>query len=105
MHLSPVQGQTADKDWRSQAEPNDPVMELNNRSKTRGTFSRPMGPRRLGVDSTHEGKFTDALVPSVEAWAVTVSPGTQETSVMLEAVLLAAKSKDRPMPNGRSEHG
>ena len=37
-------------------------------------------------------KFTAAFVPSVEAWAVTVSPGTRDTFAMLEAGLLAAST-------------
>ena len=37
-------------------------------------------------------QFTAALVPSVEAWAFTFAPGTRETLVMLEAVLLAAST-------------
>ena len=36
--------------------------------------------------------FTAALVPTAEAWAVTVSLGTQKTLVMLEPVLLTAST-------------
>ena len=37
-------------------------------------------------------KVTAALVASVEAWAVAVLPGTQETPVILKTVLLAASA-------------
>ena len=39
-----------------------------------------------------EEKSTDPLVPNVEAWAVAVSPVTQETPVMLKAGLLTAST-------------
>ena len=69
---------------------------------------RPVGPnvpdpqkqsldqrdREFRVSTRHtEEKFTAALVHSAEARAVVVSPGTQESLVMLEAVLMAAKHK------------
>ena len=55
--------------------------------------SRPFQCRdfRVAARCTEE-KFTAALVPSVEAWAVIVSPGTQETLAMLKAILLAAST-------------
>ena len=46
---------------------------------------------RVATRRTEE-KFTAALVLSVEARAFSVSPGTQETLVMLEAALLTASS-------------
>ena len=39
-----------------------------------------------------EEKFIVALVPNVEAWAVTVLLVSQETLVMLEKVLLIART-------------
>ena len=62
-----------------------------------------LSPHKLSTDGTRtfgcrpdarSRKFTAALVPSVEAWAVTVSLGTQETPVMLKAVLLAASTSE-----------
>ena len=60
--------------------------------------------------------FTAALVPSVEAWAVAVSPAAQETPVIVEAVSLAAstsacsleqhdREKARNCKNGRRMTG
>ena len=45
-----------------------------------------------GVDPTIGETFNAALAPSAEARTFTVSPGTQETLVMLEAILLAAST-------------
>ena len=39
-------------------------------------------------------KVTAVTVLGVEAWAVAVSPGSQGTSAMLEAVLLAARTSE-----------
>ena len=45
-----------------------------------------------GVDPTIGETFNAALAPSAEARTFTVSPGTHETLVMLEAILLAAST-------------
>ena len=55
------------------------------------TKPRPRGSGRSGADPTHEG-ITAAFVPSVEAWAVTLLPKTQETPAMLKAGMLAAST-------------
>ena len=54
-----------------------------------------MGSRdvRMSTRRTKE-KVTAALVPSVEVWVVTVPFGTQETPVILKAVLLAASTSE-----------
>ena len=56
------------------------------------TKPRPRGSGRSGADPTHEG-ITAAFVPSVEAWAVTFLPRTQETPAMLKAGMLAASTQ------------
>ena len=58
---------------------------LRNESSTKGS-------RTFGSTRRTEENFIVFLVPSVEAWAVAVSPGTQETTVMPEAALLAART-------------
>ena len=68
-------------------------------------YSRPVGlcrqarekcsldsAKNSGGDRRSEEKFMATLVPNVEARAVTVSPVSQETSVMLEEVLLTAST-------------
>ena len=77
---------------------------------TRDARSQPIScrkSRRRGCGPTHGRQVYRS--PRSDARAITVSPGTQETPVMLKAALLAAtacpQANERPTPNDSSAPG